>query len=78
MLLPSHAGALALCAGEALLPVQACVSLLGPRLKLAALQGILQICTRAMQRRWAGSAEGYCGSWVGRLSLCTVRSAAQR
>ncbi|KAI7837045.1 hypothetical protein COHA_009122 [Chlorella ohadii] len=47
-------GALALCAGEALLPVQACISLLGPRLKLAALQGILQICTRAMQRsEWA-------------------------
>ncbi|PRW60522.1 Zinc finger CONSTANS-LIKE 5 isoform A [Chlorella sorokiniana] len=47
-------GALPLCAGEALLPLQACVSLLGPRLKLAALEGILTICTRAMQRsEWA-------------------------
>lgn len=44
------AGALALCAGEALLPLQACVRLLGPRLKAAALDGILQLCTRAMQR----------------------------
>lgn len=53
------AGALALCAGEALLPLQACVTLLGPRLKLAALEGILLICTRAMQRRWAGRAARY-------------------
>lgn len=44
------AGALALCAGEALLPVQGCVACLGPRLKAAALQGILRLCTQAMQR----------------------------
>ena len=46
----SCAGALALCAGEALLPVQGCVALLGPRLKAAALTGILHLCTQAMQR----------------------------
>ncbi len=44
-------GALALCAGEALLPLQACITLLGPRLKAAALEGIAQLCTQAMQRR---------------------------
>lgn len=46
----SPAGALTLAASEALLPVQGCVALLGPRLKAAAMEGILQLCTQAMQR----------------------------
>lgn len=45
------AGALALSAGESLLPLQACCALLGPRLKAAALEGTLGLCERAMQRR---------------------------
>ena len=43
-------GALALSAGEVLLPVQSCVALLGSRLKAAALAGILRLCGQAMQR----------------------------
>lgn len=47
---PPRAGALALSAAEALLPVQGCIAVLGPRLKAAALHGILQLCTQAMRR----------------------------
>ncbi|KAL4437400.1 hypothetical protein ABPG75_004539 [Micractinium tetrahymenae] len=50
MLKLTASGALALSAGDALLPVQGCVQLLGPRLKAAALEGILRLCTQAMQR----------------------------
>lgn len=56
------AGVLALCAGEALLPLQACVALLGPRLKSAALESVLGLCCRAMQRRWVGA--GATGGWA--------------
>lgn len=69
--LPPHSGPLALCAGEALLPLQACVSLLGPRLKLAAVEGILTICTRAMQRRWAGRVIT-CGSFLHALDCAPM------
>jgi hypothetical protein len=47
----SAAGALPLSAAEVLLPLQSCVALLGPRLKDAALGGILQLCVQAMGRR---------------------------
>lgn len=64
-------GALALSAGEALLPLQACCELLGPRLKAAALEGVLQLCIRAMQRRWAGCV--WVGEWwAGRRRLVRV------
>ena len=44
------AGALPLTCGEALLPLQGCITLLGPRLRPAAVEAIVGLCCQAMQK----------------------------
>lgn len=46
-----RAGMVSLCAGEAFLPVQSCIRLLGPRLKAVAVAGILRMAMAGMERR---------------------------